>query len=244
MKKLLITTSASLLLSSLALAQVAVTAISAGDNLKVTAIKANENSAVECVIFAKNLKYGDSARNNRYQEVKDLQDKLIEKGHLKQDLNTGYFGPATLKAVKEYQKENNISNTGYVGPLTLGQLKKHFCHQKDDKEDIKDRPVTDSCKVFFDGCNTCIKSSTSSPAGCTRMYCLTQKIKPYCKEYFDETSTTTKSEVEDVKIKACPTEKIIDKMPIVCIKAPCNPIEKSYYIYDGKKYNTEKFDSD
>lgn len=40
---------------------------------------------------------------------------------------TGYFGTQTLKAVKAFQKANNISATGLVGPMTRTAIQKISC---------------------------------------------------------------------------------------------------------------------
>jgi peptidoglycan hydrolase-like protein with peptidoglycan-binding domain len=53
--------------------------------------------------------------------VTSLQSILSEYGFMVVR-PTGYFGPITLQAVKDYQKANNIPPTGYVGPLTRASL--------------------------------------------------------------------------------------------------------------------------
>ncbi len=45
------------------------------------------------------------------------------------------------------------------------------------------------------------------------------------------------------KIKDCPSEKIINMMPVMCIKAPCPPIDNSYYIYNGARKEITDFDA-
>lgn len=64
----------------------------------------------------KNLAY-----KSRGTQVVLLQRILIEKGHLETEA-TGYFGVMTLKAVKDFQRANNIVPTGFVGPLTRAAL--------------------------------------------------------------------------------------------------------------------------
>lgn len=66
--------------------------------------------------FAKNLRLG-----NRGEDVKSLQEFLIEKGYLNSTA-TGYFGPRTFQAVKSYQKEMKLPETGLVGVLTRTAL--------------------------------------------------------------------------------------------------------------------------
>lgn len=67
--------------------------------------------------FTANLGYG-----SRGNDVMELQKILIAKGYLKIDAPTGWFGPLTLAAVKEYQAANSITATGFVGPLTRAAL--------------------------------------------------------------------------------------------------------------------------
>ena len=55
-------------------------------------------------------------------DVKELQLKLIELGHLEKKYATGFFGPNTEEAVKLYQKSQNIKQTGVVAALTLEAL--------------------------------------------------------------------------------------------------------------------------
>lgn len=64
----------------------------------------------------KNLGY-----RSRGEQVVWLQTALIEKGYMTGEA-TGFFGVLTLKAVKDFQKANNITPTGYVGPLTRAAL--------------------------------------------------------------------------------------------------------------------------
>lgn len=61
------------------------------------------------------LSYGSSGA-----EVKELQTLLNNNGY-NLDVD-GSFGPATLEAVKAYQKANGLDVDGYVGPLTWGAL--------------------------------------------------------------------------------------------------------------------------
>lgn len=61
-------------------------------------------------IFTMDVQYGDS--NN---DVTQLQRRL-------EVIDTGWFGPLTKAAVKQYQSANNIPNTGYVGSLTRARL--------------------------------------------------------------------------------------------------------------------------
>lgn len=59
-------------------------------------------------------------------EVKDLQRALMELGHLKGDDNlTGYFGPLTKRAVKDFQAAHGLPPTGYWGELSRNGFSDH-----------------------------------------------------------------------------------------------------------------------
>ncbi len=69
--------------------------------------------------FSKQMFYHD-----QHEEVTELQKVLMSLGLLKIKNATGYFGPLTVKAVREYQVSHGIRSTGNVGPLTLAELNK------------------------------------------------------------------------------------------------------------------------
>ncbi|MEI7765218.1 MAG: fibronectin type III domain-containing protein [bacterium] len=69
-------------------------------------------------IFTKSLQVGTKG-----YDVKELQKILFEKGYLKSAPN-GVFGPATLSAVKIFQKKHKLIATGNVGPATRALLNK------------------------------------------------------------------------------------------------------------------------
>lgn len=58
---------------------------------------------------------------SRGTDVTELQRILRSAGYFNLE-PTGYFGPITEAAVKQYQEANGIPATGYVGPLTLAAL--------------------------------------------------------------------------------------------------------------------------
>lgn len=66
------------------------------------------------------LRYGQSS-----EAVKKLQENLIKLGY---DLGAwgadGDFGKATVKAVKQFQKDNGLDADGEAGPLTLAAIEK------------------------------------------------------------------------------------------------------------------------
>lgn len=56
------------------------------------------------------------------QDVMNLHTILINLGYLDIPAPTGWYGPMTVAAVKQYQASKGIIQTGYVGPLTRAQL--------------------------------------------------------------------------------------------------------------------------
>ena len=78
-----------------------------------------------CLDLATNIRQGQRDSNSK-NEVASLQVFLKNKGYLSVNA-TGFFGLQTLKAVKSFQKANNISQTGFVGPLTREAIKTLTC---------------------------------------------------------------------------------------------------------------------
>ncbi len=66
-----------------------------------------------------NLSYGSTG-----EKVAQLQKILNEKGYLVNVKLGDFYGIATTKAVKKFQKDNGITQTGVVGPLTKALLNK------------------------------------------------------------------------------------------------------------------------
>ena len=56
------------------------------------------------------------------EEVKQLQTKLKKLGYFTYQYITGYFGPITKQAIKDFQKANSIEPVGCVGPQTREAL--------------------------------------------------------------------------------------------------------------------------
>lgn len=73
-------------------------------------------SGAPAFAFTANLASGSRGRS-----VTELQKKLSSLGFLSA-APTGYYGPATIAAVKKYQKTHGISQTGTVGPATRKAL--------------------------------------------------------------------------------------------------------------------------
>ena len=55
-------------------------------------------------------------------EVLILQQKLRDLGYFTHAINTGYYGAATVEAVKAFQAANGLDVAGYVGPGTRAAL--------------------------------------------------------------------------------------------------------------------------
>lgn len=63
------------------------------------------------------LKKGD--KNN---EVKTMQQKLVQQGYLRSNEVDGAFGKVTLSALAGFQFENGLSVDGKCGPATKAKL--------------------------------------------------------------------------------------------------------------------------
>ena len=112
-------------------------------NSKVSAV-----SNDECFNFEVNVGYRmkDSVS---VKNVTSLQEFLRLNNYLKVN-STGYFGVQTLNAVKDFQKDNDISSTGFVGPITRSKIQKLSCEAKAPylnikiPENISNIPISDS----------------------------------------------------------------------------------------------------
>jgi hypothetical protein len=81
------------------------------------------SSCVELTSTTLRYRAKDADTNN---EVTTLQEFLNENNYLT-TAPTGFFGSGTLKAVKAFQKANNLNPTGYVGPNTRTAIKTISC---------------------------------------------------------------------------------------------------------------------
>ncbi len=75
------------------------------------------STAAACIDLTSNLSYGQAS-----SVVTQLQQFLIEEGLLTVN-PSGYFGNATLNAVKTFQTQKGILSSGYVGPITRAAIK-------------------------------------------------------------------------------------------------------------------------
>ena len=74
----------------------------------------NSSDGISTTTFMRDLEYDDEG-----EDVRQLQQYLINKGYYIQAGATGYFGRQTESALIQFQKDNNISPAiGYFGPLT------------------------------------------------------------------------------------------------------------------------------
>lgn len=104
--------------------------IAYGEEPTLTSIKPS------CVNLNSNLKQG--MKNN---EISLLQNFLKDKGYLNTSA-TGFFGAQTLKAVKNFQKDNNINTTGSIGPITRALINKLNCKKEDSTNNNIPNPTT------------------------------------------------------------------------------------------------------
>lgn len=96
-----------------------------------TSIKENSVSPEVSKSIIKGLRYAEGSsvvvkenlkKGMKSDEVKKLQLVLIAKGYLDAQ-PTGYYGPLTIKAVKELQKKHGIVHSGrLVGPATRAAI--------------------------------------------------------------------------------------------------------------------------
>ncbi|MBQ9941936.1 MAG: peptidoglycan-binding protein, partial [Christensenellaceae bacterium] len=65
---------------------------------------------------ANSVKYGEES-----EEVKKFQKRLKKLGYMTEE-PTGYFGPATVAAVRKFQEKNGLIADGAIGPITEEKL--------------------------------------------------------------------------------------------------------------------------
>ncbi len=87
----------------------------------------SRTTSPSCVFIQKNVAVESvDAKGASDTTVADLQAFLAAQKYLRVR-PTGYFGPLTLNAVKNFQKEHGILTTGFVGPLTRNAIKSITC---------------------------------------------------------------------------------------------------------------------
>jgi hypothetical protein len=87
----------------------------------------NKKQAVCTVLQSKRIWYR-SSDNGTSGEVTALQKFLVTKNYLKTE-PSGYFGQATLAALKKYQADSGINQTGYIGDQTRAKIRTESCDQ-------------------------------------------------------------------------------------------------------------------
>lgn len=83
-------------------------------------------SSASCVVFTGNLYLGASDRFVSGSNVTRLQNFLISQGYLKVNA-TGFYGPLTFSAVRNFQRDNGIAQVGGVGPVTRARIQMVSC---------------------------------------------------------------------------------------------------------------------
>ncbi len=88
----------------------------------------------------------DLRLGNKNDQVKILQDFLVRKGYLN-DSSTGYFGPATAKAVIKFQKDKKMQSPGRVGAATRKAINQEIRDLKEMRREIKDSRSTSTAST-------------------------------------------------------------------------------------------------
>lgn len=187
-----------------------------------SSIIGDDAPSVDLCVDLKNNLYLRSTDSKTNDEVSLLQDFLSDK-YFKQE-PTGYFGQATLRAVRNFQKQNNIKDSGYVGPITRAKIKDISCNSSSTQ-----RPT--------------ISSIDPSIAKVGQGIVLMGQGLNLGGDYvlFDGYRVETDGSEALNRIRFVIPEglsKADDR--IVCVKAPCESREKGYYkkVAPGK-YNVQ-----
>lgn len=113
-----------------------------------------------CPYISSTLRFGQ-----KNTQVYDLQNFLFTIYNVNMK-PTGYFGTVTKTYVIRFQKERGLKADGIVGPITKS-IMRTLCGSDNTTNNI---PST--CKVWFDGCNTCSRTSSNGEMMCTMMACI------------------------------------------------------------------------
>ena len=79
-----------------------------------------QGDSATCANISHPLRYGARDTGDS-SDVSLLQDFLNSNGYLSVT-SSGFFGKATLQAVKAFQLRSGLASTGYVGPLTIAKI--------------------------------------------------------------------------------------------------------------------------
>lgn len=120
----------------------------------------------------------------RGNEIKDLQKKLRDLGFYTYKHDTGYYGPQTEKAIKEYQRTRGIKIDGIYGPRTKNMLDNEaYAQSLVTSPNIRGTPHEAILKQLYGTGNHAInlgKGMTVTPQDVIQHYKnLDDEIKPY-----------------------------------------------------------------
>lgn len=73
-------------------------------------------------VLTPDARYDTLQYNDRGNEVRKLQSRLIELGYMPQGSADGAYGYQTYNAVRDFQRANGLSADGVAGPATLTNL--------------------------------------------------------------------------------------------------------------------------
>jgi len=90
--------------------------------------------SITCVDLSYDLYQGLGDKGTD-RSILNLQNYLLKNNYLLSTPN-GYFGPATLSAVKRYQLDNGISSTGRVGPITRKKIRDNSCNSNNNTASV------------------------------------------------------------------------------------------------------------
>jgi hypothetical protein len=87
---------------------------------------------------------------NRNDEIKGMQKGLRDAGFFTYKNDTGYFGPQSEKALKEYQRARGIKIDGIYGPRTKNMLSnERYAQSLVTSPHIKGTPYEDILKDMY-----------------------------------------------------------------------------------------------
>ena len=97
-----------------------VTVAAVDDTPVVTAVP--EATEVPAPTMTPNSKYATLRSGDKSNNVKKMQQRLIELGYLKKGSADGKYGAQTVTAVKNFQRANGLTADGVAGKATLTRL--------------------------------------------------------------------------------------------------------------------------
>jgi len=147
---------------------------------------------------------GNLSLGMRGADVTTLQNYLIKVGILKTNA-TGYFGTATMAALKQFQAQNNISAVGSAGPITRALINSKINSQNFSSQASQTNTTT-SHVALPAGCtsntgyssatgNSCQTSASDLQAKINSMIAAVNSLK---EQLMATTNTSTQSSVSDI----------------------------------------------